>query len=189
MVPFVSLATGVVFLGIAWQQRHRFSERPYFHWFLYLHMGAVGLHQFEEYGWPGGFRDFLAGIFTARGVPDGLVPPTTSLELLNAFGLTALFGLIGWLGTRVRWAGLALLFTNFANGYFHLVYAVTRFEYAPGVITSACLYLPLGLFAARFAVRNDDVNAPKLFLAFALGTFASFLPFLHIWVLPMPSLR
>jgi len=181
-VPFISLGVSVVFAALAWHRRSEFTTRPYFHWFIYLHLAAVGLHQFEEYGWPGGFRDSFVAVF---GTPDAeaLVPSATELELANAFGLTVLFGAVGWLGTRVVWLGLALLFTNFANGFFHLVHSVIHMSYVPGALTGTLLYLPLGLLAARYAVLRGDLDAKRLMLAFALGTFASFAPFIHVWLL------
>ena len=61
--PIISLGIAVSFAGIASQKRKAFAARPYFHWFLYLHLTAVGLHQFEEYGWPGGFREAFVAVF------------------------------------------------------------------------------------------------------------------------------
>jgi hypothetical protein len=179
-IPFISLAVAVVFAFVAWKRRREFATRPYFHWFIYLHLAAVGLHQFEEYGWPGGFRDTFAAVFNIDAA-GSLVPSTASLEILNAFGFTVIFGLVGWFGTRVPWVGLGLLFVNFGNGFFHLVYSMTQMGYIPGVVTGTVLYMPLGLLAARHAVRNNDVDGPRLVLAFALGTITSFLPFIHVW--------
>ena len=48
---------------IAWRRRGEFSSRPYEHRLVYLNLAAVGLHQFKEYGWPGGFRGVFTGIF------------------------------------------------------------------------------------------------------------------------------
>jgi len=181
LIPFLSLAIAVFFGLVAWKQREEFRVKPYYHWFIYLHLIAVGLHQFEEYGWPGGFRDFFAAVF-GNNMAASLVPSTLSLELLNAFGLTTVFGLIGWLGTRVVQVGLALLFLNFSNGLFHLVYSITQMTYMPGTVTGTVLYMPLALLAARHAIRNNDIEAPGLLLAFAAGTALSFLPFIHVWV-------
>ena len=181
-IPFVSLGFAAVCATLAWRRRNEFAAKPYFHWFIYLHLAAVGLHQFEEYGWPGGFRDSFVAVF---GTPEAqaLVPSVTALELANAFGFTILFGVIGWLGTRVVWLGLALLFTNFGNGFFHLVHSGIHMAYVPGAITGTLLYLPLGLLAARYAILRGDVDARSLLLAFGLGTVASFVPFIHVWLL------
>ena len=181
LIPFISLTVAVFFALVAWKRRAEFETRPYFHWFLYLHLAAVGLHQFEEYGWPGGFRDIFVTVFNID-MAESLVPSTLSLEILNAFGLTTIFGLIGWLGTRVPWVGLGLLFVNFSNGFFHLVYSVTQMVYIPGAVTGTVLYMPLGLLAARHAIKRDDIDGPRLLLAFALGTLTSFLPFIQVWI-------
>ena len=181
-LPFISLFVAAMFATIAWRKRCEFATRPYFHWFVYLHLAAVGLHQFEEYGWPGNFRNAFVGVFGIEQAAS-LVPPEVTLELLNAFGFTVLFGMLGLLGTRVIWVGLALLFVNFGNGFFHLIYSVTQMTYMPGAITGTVLYLPLGLFATKYAVTHGHVDDRKLLLAFALGTAASFLPFIHVWLL------
>ena len=78
---------------------------------------------------------------------------------------------------------MCLLFVNFGNGFFHISYAVTRMTYVPGVITSTLFYLPLALYATRFAIEHHDVDGYRLPLAFALGTFVSFAPFLHVWAM------
>jgi hypothetical protein len=179
LVPFVSLAIGLVAALSAWARRGRFRDHPYAHWFVTLHLTAVGLHQFEEYGWPGGFRDFFAAAFVpAQAVRS--VPSTAALELLNALGLTLVFGLVGWLGTRIVWVGLALLFLSSANGFFHLTHTVSHWTYVPGTVTGTLLYLPLALLAARFAVRRNDVGAPGLLAALWLGTAVSLAPFVHV---------
>ena len=181
-VPFLSLAVAIVFAFLAWKRRGNFPSRPYLHWFVYLNLAAVGIHQFEEYGWPGGFRDALAAVFPFAQA-DALVPTTLSLELLNAFGFTTLFGVLGWIGTRRTWIGLTVLFLNLSNGFFHLVYSVTRMSYVPGTVSGTVLYMPLAILAARHAAKHDDITAARLLLAFFLGALASFAPFLHLWLM------
>lgn len=158
-----------------------FFFEAYYFWFIYLHLAAVGLHQFEEYGWPGGFRDAFVSVFKPENAAT-IVPSSTALEVLNVFGFLTAFGLIGWLGARVTWVGLGLLFVNFSNGFFHLVHSVTHLTYVPGVVTGTVLYLPLGLLATRYAVSHHDINGPRLLFAFFLGTAVSFAPFVHIWI-------
>lgn len=78
---------------------------------------------------------------------------------------------------------LELLFTNFGNGFFHLVHSVIHMTYVSGAITGTLLYFPLGLLATRHAVLKGDVDARMLLLAFGVGTAASFAPFFHVWML------
>ncbi|HAD03461.1 MAG: hypothetical protein A2091_05875 [Desulfuromonadales bacterium GWD2_61_12] len=88
-LPFISLLVAATFAIIAWRKRSAFKAKPYFHWFIYLHLTAVGLHQFEEYGWPGHFRAAFVGVFGSEQAAT-LVPPEVALELLNAFGFTVI---------------------------------------------------------------------------------------------------
>lgn len=181
-LPLVSLAVAIAFATLAFAKRGEFREKPYFHWFIYLHLTAVGLHQFEEYGFPGHFREAFVAVF---GTPQAasLIPSNVELMLANAFGFTVFFGLAGWLGTRVIWVGLAVLFINVGNGFFHLVESVVHLRYVPGAVTGSLLYLPLGLLATHFAVSRGDIDRARLLLAFGVGTALSFLPFIHVWLL------
>jgi len=181
-IPFISLGISLIFATLAWRRREDFAAKPYFHWFIYFHLTAVGLHQFEEYGWPGGFRDVFVSVFSISEA-QALIPPDLTLELLNAFGFTLLFGIVGWFGTRLIWLGMGLLYTNFSNAFFHLVYSVTHMTYVPGTVTGALLYLPLGLLATRYVVLQDDLDGRTLLLAFAAGALLSFAPFIHVWML------
>jgi hypothetical protein len=179
--PVLSLFTGLFFLILSIIKRKEFRLKPYHHLFIYLHLAAVGFHQFEEYGWPGGFRDALVAVIgTDRAA--FIVPSSVTLEMVNLFGFTMIFGLWGWLGTRSIPTGLSLLFLNFANAFFHLIYTVTKMEYMPGVLTGSFMYFPLTLIAVRFAIRHDDIKNRELLLAFFGGTLMSFLPFIHVWL-------
>jgi hypothetical protein len=167
---------------IAWRRRREFRRHPYWHWFVYLHLTAVGLHQFEEYGWPGGFREAFMGVIGSPAAA-GLIPPSRSLEALNVFALLPLFGLAGWVGTRFTFVGLGLLFVNFSNAFFHIVESVARMQYVPGAVTGGLLYLPLGLLAARHAVLHRDIGVPGLLASFLVGLALSLAPFIHVWAL------
>jgi hypothetical protein len=89
LIPCISLAIAAGCALVAWKRRDEFAARPYFHWFIYLPLTAVGLHQFEEYGWPGGFRNAYVGVFPFAAA-DALVPSLLVLELFNSFGLMLL---------------------------------------------------------------------------------------------------
>ena len=84
-----------------------------------------------------------------------------SQELLNAFGFTTLFGVLGWLGTWTTWIGLALLFLHMSNGIFHLVSPVTRMSHLPGTVTGILLYAPLALLATRHASGRTTPSSPS----------------------------
>lgn len=181
-IPFISLGVAGAFSFVARKQRSQFSIRPYFFWFVYFHMAAVGLHQFEEYGFPGDFRSAFVNLFGAPRTST-LMPSVMDLELFNAFVLTLVFFLLGLLGTRLIWVGLALLFVNFGNGFFHLIQSVIQMSYVPGAVTGTLLYMPLGMLSVFYAVERQDIDRKHLLLAFAVGTAGSLIPFIHVWML------
>ena len=181
-VPIISLLIATTSGVFAWQKRAEFSSRPYFFWFVYFQLAAIGFHEFEEYGFPGHFREAFVGIFGTEKANE-VVPSVATLELLNSLVLINVFWLIGWAGIRITWVGLAVLFIHFGNGFFHLIESAIHMKYVPGAVTGTLLYLPPGLLATHFAVARGDVGRGRLLLAFSIGTAASFIPFLHIGLL------
>jgi hypothetical protein len=177
--PLVSLAIAVGAALLAWRQRGDFAAHPWSHWFVYLNLAAVGLHQFEEYGWPGGFRDAFVAVFGDPAAA-AVVPPSGVLAAGNAFGFTLLFGALGLLGTRVVWIGVATLSIHAANGLFHLGWSASHGTYVPGAVTGTLLYLPLAILAARFALARGAVGPGRLALAAGTGAIVSLAPFAHV---------
>jgi len=179
IVPFGNLVIAIAFGTLAWRRRSRFSSEPFMHWFVYLLLLALGLHQFEEYGWPGGFHSFFVQLTGLAKAPDRM-PSRLQLELLNLVGLLPAIGIAGWLGARrAAWLGLAVVSATAGNGFFHFVYTVTTFSYCPGVVTGTLLFLPLWVLASHDAVRRGSVGRWPLLGSFALGTAVSVAPFLH----------
>jgi len=181
-VPPISLLIAITSSVMAWKKRAEFESRPYFFWFVCFQLAAIGFHEFEEYGFPGHFREAFVGMFDTEKANE-LVPSVATLEILNSLVLINVFWVVGWVGTRIIWIGLAVLFINFGNGFFHLIESVIHMKYVPGAVTGTLLYIPLALLATHFAVARGDVNRGRLLLAFSVGTAASFIPFLHIWLL------
>ncbi len=179
IVPFGNLVVAIAFGVLTWRRRSRFSSEPFMHWFFYLPLLALGLHQFEEYAWPGGFHAYFFQLTGLAKAPDRM-PSRLQLELLNLVGLLPAIGVAGWLGARrAAWAGLAVVSAFFGNGYFHFVYTLTTLSYCPGVITGTFLFLPLCVLAFHDAVRRASVGRWQLLGSFALGTTVSIVPFLH----------
>ena len=147
----------------------------------WLPLGAVLLHLFEEFVWPGGFAEWYRWYRPERAAS----VTTRFLVWINAlFVLMALIPVA--LGFRQRWttastrseppgtpygAAFWLVVASIAaaNGLFH-VWAVLRTRrYSPGVVTGCIVYLPLAVFGFIYFWRTGLANLPTLLQAAIIG--------------------
>lgn len=130
-------------------------------------LAAIGLtlvlHTIEEYAT---FPDFLSS-------PDGRLPEWlhpnrflhNSHELRIALMIATVLPLavIAWAILRPRkgWLISALLLESvlLVNAAWHILAAIVRHGYAPGVITAALVNLPFGVYVLRRAVKEEWIGA------------------------------
>ncbi len=139
------------------------------------------LHQFEEYGVPGGFRQWWNRVVFNSSNPEFPLSKRLAMRV-NFPALYAGFGILGLLGVLVApWIGMVALFATLTNAYFHISYAIATRRYAPGVITSVLLYLPLTGWAAYYFARNGEIVMGEFALAWAIGIAMNVAVFAHAW--------
>jgi hypothetical protein len=128
-------------------------------------LAAACLHIFEEFAWPGGFRQWY---LKYRG--NAATVSRTFLVLINAALLLALT--MDALGGRSE-RGVALLLTisalMFSNGCWHIWASLKSHSYSPGTITGALLYLPLGLFEYISWIRLREASLGTAIFAVLIG--------------------
>lgn len=146
---------------------------------VFLQLPLYLVHQFEEHQ-----GDRFRRYFNDRliGIPDGLTPEATFW--INALGVWGV--ILGALYLTVyaspAW-GLIALYLSVINGVLHVVHAITRREYNPGLWTGLALLLPLGGWS--LAQVSRETGAPWHVHVLSAGFVAA----VHLGVVAYVRLR
>ncbi len=114
---------------------------------LLLNFAALTLHQFEEYGWPGGFPWIHNQVVMASPGPVDRFPLNqNSAVFINVVGW--LFCLVPALFPDQRGLGLAMVLFTFGQLVYHGVISNRKFKslYNPGLAAVVLLHIPLGIW-------------------------------------------
>ena len=132
----------------------------------WLPLGAVLLHLFEEFVWPGGFAEWYRWYRPERAAS----VTTRFLVWINVlFVLMALIPVA--MGFRPYGVAFWLVVASIAaaNGLFHLWAVLRTRRYSPGVVTGCIVYLPLAVFGFVYFWRAGLANAFLLLQAAIIG--------------------
>jgi hypothetical protein len=178
--PAIHLAIALAVLSLAAAHRAWLAAHPSWLWFAVVAIPVLAAHEWEEFGFPGGFRRWFNVEVCRSSNPDG--PLTKKQAALNHMPLMLVFPFLALVGTRWPWLGMVALFSLVADGVFHIAATSLTRRYSPGTITAAALYLPAGAAAAYVFTSSGRLSpAGVLTAAFSgvlvLGIFL-FLPIL-----------
>jgi hypothetical protein len=113
---------------------------------LWIHLAILLLHQFEEYSFPGKFKDFYnANILNKNRI--------TKFPL-NDNGILMVNLVLGWtfyliaaiFGEKTIWLTIGLLGVTTFNGLMHTIMFFKLKKYNPGFITGLFIFIPFGLY-------------------------------------------
>lgn len=133
-----------------------------------LNLAFLMLHEFEEFVYPGGFKEF----FNTRAYnPNGFMKHKVSDNAILIVNIV-----IGWgsslaaiaLAHKAPWLVLIVIFVIMLNGFLHLTVSFNIRGYNPGVITGVFLSIPLGVYAANQFSKQGLVNGGSWL--FVIGT-------------------
>ena len=131
------------------------------------------LHHFEEHILFN-FREWRLTYF-----PDNNPLPTEEV-LVRLIALLLIFVFVHLIKNNRGSAHIVLFFlmtTQVVNAFFHIFYSFYFYDFSPGAITAAILYLPINFLIIRAAYREGYLRSYiELFLLFVGGviTFALF---------------
>src|SRR5688572_23644326 len=113
--PFVSLVLALAGGALLFAFRDQYADHELWFILVFLHLICQMLHQFEEYGWPGGFVDWFNSV--VFGSTEREFPLSKKMACVFNFGLLYwVFAGLGVVGaTAIPWIGLAAVCTNMAN--------------------------------------------------------------------------
>lgn len=162
---WLSLVVALAVLAVGQLNGGWFSDPRRVYW---LYFPVLLLHQFEEFGFPGGLREWWNR--TVFKSDDDNFPLTRELEFwieLPFYWSLAVLAAIA--SDRFAWAGLAMWVVALQNGFFHLSYSVGEWRYSPGVVTGVLLFIPGSLYAGYALLNAGLVTGFDLGVAVALG--------------------
>jgi hypothetical protein len=158
-------------LGSKRDSKARVNSETMTDWLPWAPLGAVILHIFEEFVYPGGFVAWYR-----RYRVDASRITTRFLIIINAALLIACWdtAILVRRGAGVPyWLTIAAL--TCSNGCWHAWASFKSHEYSPGTITGIAIYVPLGVYGYNHFLRSGAASATTALIAAAIG--CSY----HIW--------
>ena len=146
---------GVIIIAYQFLNQPNFNElQPWF----WIHVALLMFHQYEEYIYPGGFKEFFNTILQSIHL---IKKP---LNFKSVFIVNVLYGWTAYtaaalFGEKTLWFAFGLLIITLVNGLFHTVFLLYRRKYNPGAITSLFLLLPFSVFILfKFSSKLTDTD-------------------------------
>jgi len=151
---------------------------------LLLSLAVLFLHEFEEYGWPGGLPTFMNGVMRPSEHPDRYPLNQMNSLVINVPAAYLFYG-IAIFYPHVIWLGLAPILFNFLEVLLHVGggVAVARARYSPGLVT-VLPWLVLSIWYISEITSNNLVTSTDWWAAVAyLIAFVVVFLFLVTYVL------
>lgn len=151
-VPFLALYMGILLVIFVYGQDFAL-------FLIWIQMVVYLLHQTEEYIAPGGFMKFFNHKMLKSPENDWPLTKRESL-LINVPVIFLAYPLTAILATYFGYGiGMWLMYFSIINGLGHVVMALKFHEYNPGTAVSACLNIPVGIYAIWYFTVNGLVGA------------------------------
>lgn len=127
---------------------------------IFIQIPIYLLHQFEEHAWPGGFKNYVnQRVFK---VNDGEYPLSDiSVFWINIPVIWILMPIFASLSYISFFFGLWIPYFAVLNSLTHVIAAIVKREYNPGLAVSVILGIPVGIYALWIFYALIDV--PLLF--------------------------
>lgn len=115
--------------------------------YILLNLAFLMLHQFEEYVYPGTFKDYFNNrLYNPFGFFRNKLTDKAILWVNVIFGWGMNILVLVFLNTNPV-AVMAVIGIVFINGIVHFFVTFKTRDYNPGVVTGAILFIPLGIYS------------------------------------------
>ncbi|HTP02981.1 MAG TPA: HXXEE domain-containing protein [Anaerolineales bacterium] len=146
----LAVAVGVlIYVSLAWKSMDVLQR------LLLLNFVALLLHQFEEYGWPGGEPAIMNMVLQPSDTPDRYPLNQNSAMITNVV-VTYIFYLLPVFFSHVIWLGLATMLFGLSQFIVHgiLTNRKLRAWYNPGLAAVVLLHIPLAIAYIYYITAN-----------------------------------
>ncbi|UJG44236.1 MAG: HXXEE domain-containing protein [Candidatus Heimdallarchaeum endolithica] len=154
----------VIFL---WKNSSLTNKLSLLYW---LNLAVLMLHEFEEYVFPGGFKQFI-NYKTVFAVEDssGFEPINDVVVVVINLGVWAIFVFAALISSIAPWLGFAMIIFNVVNIVGHLLVFQKKVKgYNPGAVT-AFLMIPFLVLSSIFIISNQFLTTLGYVLAVLIG--------------------
>lgn len=149
-------------------------------WVFPAFLVATVLHMVEEYAFPGGFMDMTPAPPAGAGVKrlnPRFAPLITTPFAVIVNGLQLVLCVCAILvGSSYPAFSLSIASLVFINGWVHIGACFRVKGYAPGAITGAFLYLPLGFYAYYAFSESGHLSLAQAAISGILGIIFQLVP-------------
>ncbi len=162
---------GVLFVALAFFMGFWGSNTSPIRLILIYSFMALLVHQFEEYGLPGGFPTLFNVIMNGETKAPDRFPQNSNLAMIVNVALAYPFYLAAILFPGAIWLGLATMFFGLSQIFFHgiVINRSLKSFYNPGL--AACIFLhgPIGIDYIGY-VATQGLAGPWDYLGGIMGT-------------------
>ena len=146
-------------------------------WIFISFLVASILHVVEEYVYPGGFATRM------KKLKPKLSPVINwpSIVIINGLQLLLCVTII-FVGKSNPTFSLSAAGLLFINGIIHIVAAIRKRGYAPGLITGVFIYLPLSIYAYYYFLSSGELQIRQFVISALLGAVYQIVPLLYFVV-------
>jgi hypothetical protein len=143
-----------------------------YQWLLWLHLPLIMTHEFEEYIFPGGFKNFVntKTILAPQKYKKDTPASEPYLFFINPILIWswAIFGAVFY---TLPWIGFSLIIFQFLiNNIQHtMTFQVKNKGYNPGLLTTLFLLIPYCTLVVWFVIDHNVLTISDWILSFVIG--------------------
>jgi len=139
-----------------------------FEWLYWLSLPLYMIHQFEEYVYPGGFKEELNKILL-RGKVSREILTDKMVLIINIGFIWILTPVLIVLGIFSIIFPVILMTLVTFNGFVHVIASIRFRRYNPGLFISLVANIPLGLYVLIGLGLNALASGMELFIGILIG--------------------
>jgi hypothetical protein len=139
-----------------------------FEWLYWLSLPLYMIHQFEEYVYPGGFKEELNKVLLNENSSSEILTDKAVL-VVNIGFIWILTPVLIVLGVISIIFPIILMTLVAFNGFIHLIVSIRFKRYNPGLIASLIFNIPLGLYVLIGLAFTSMAVSIELFIGVLLG--------------------